>query len=90
MMWNSLYHLVIINAEVRIFPKTSSNYNQLVSSCLKNFDRVWKDLMSVKQKRKPNERFRKLVSENEMNNKIQQKVHIDKKKCKEHTVKLML
>jgi hypothetical protein len=32
---------------IRLLPKTFSNCNQVVSSILKNFDRVlWKDLMS--------------------------------------------
>jgi hypothetical protein len=35
-------------AMVRLFPKSFSNCNQVVSCFLKNFDRVWKDLMPVK------------------------------------------
>ena len=36
------------HAKVGLLPKTFSNRNQLVSSFLKNFDRVWKDIMSKK------------------------------------------
>ena len=38
----------IINAMARFLTKTFSNCNQIVSSFLKNFDRVWKHLISVR------------------------------------------
>ena len=54
---------------IRLLSKAFSNRNQIVTSFLKLFDRIWKDFMSKKNqttKKKKRERIYTLVSENDI------------------------